>query len=117
MKNKINNKNYQGIRTFYLLLFRLCIPIIKMRITVIFLVTILILFTGFVISSKRIIHPVDSKKIEIRGIYGSPDPFWKKNLRLDQLGVNAVFIHDGSINDSMMKRIKAKGLKALAEFT
>ncbi len=115
MKKKINGKNYQVVRTFYLLLSKLCRPIIEMRITVIVLFTILMLFTGFVIS-KRIIHPMDLKKIEIRGIYGSPDPFWKKNLRLDQLGVNAVFIHDGSINESMMERMKAEGLKVFAEF-
>jgi hypothetical protein len=74
------------------------------------------LFSGFVISNKRIIQPPDSKKMEIRGIYGSPEPFWKKNLRLDQLSVNAVFIHDGSINESMMERAKAEGLKVFAEF-
>ena len=57
-----------------------------------------------------------AKQIEIRGIYGSPEPFWKKNLRLDQLGVNAIFIHSGSINDVMMKRAKAEGMKVFAEF-
>jgi hypothetical protein len=56
------------------------------------------------------------KQIEIRGIYGSPDPFWKINLRLDQLGVNAIFLHSGSINDVMMKRAKAEGMKVFAEF-
>lgn len=57
-----------------------------------------------------------SKQIEIRGIYGSPEPFWKKNIRLDELGVNAIFIHSGSINESMMKRAKDEGLKVFAEF-
>ena len=116
MKNKITGKNNQPARTFYLLLSKLCRPISKMYITVIGLFCILLLFTGFVISNKRTIHPMDSTKIEIRGIYVSPEPFWKKNLRLDQLGVNAVFIHDGAINDSMMKRAKAEGLKVFAEF-
>lgn len=88
----------------------------KTRIIVIVLFTILTVFTGFLISSKKIIHAIDSKKIEIRGIYGSPDAFWKKNLRLDQLGVNAIFIHDGSINESMMKQAKAEGLMVFAEF-
>jgi len=89
---------------------------IKMRITVIFLFTILMLFTGFIIINKRIIPQMDSTKIEIRGIYGSPEPFWKKNIRLYQLGVNAVFIHDGSITDSIMARTKAEGLRVFAEF-
>ena len=57
-----------------------------------------------------------SKQIEIRGIYGSPEPFWKKDLRLDQLGVNAIFLHSGSINEPMMKRAKSEGLKVFAEF-
>ena len=84
-----------------------------MRITILF--TSLILFTGFVIRNKTL-YPIDSKKIEIRGIYGSPDPFWKKNLKLDELGINAIFIHDGSINEKMMQRAKAEGLKVYAEF-
>ncbi len=76
----------------------------------------LLLLTAFVISDKRIIHPATSKQIEIRGIYGSPEPFWKKNIRLDDLGVNAIFIHDGSINESMMEHAKEEGLKVFAEF-
>src|SRR5262245_12487827 len=61
-------------------------------------------------------HSSHSKKIEIRGIYGSPEPFWKKNLILGELGVNAVFMHDASINDSMLKRLKSEGIKIFAEF-
>jgi hypothetical protein len=87
-----------------------------MRITFIVLLTSLVLFIAFVINNERIIHPMVSKKIEIRGIYGSPEPFWKKNLRLDELGVNAIFIHDGSINESIMKRARDEGLKVFAEF-
>ena len=48
----------------------------------ILLFTLVLCFTAFLVSSKKI-HPVDSKKIEIRGIYGSPEPFWKKNLQLN----------------------------------
>ena len=88
----------------------------KMRILVIIRFAILIVVTFFLISSKKFIHPINSKKIEIRGIYGSPDAFWKKNLRLDVLGVNAFFIHDRSINDSMMKQARAEELLVFAEF-
>ena len=77
--------------------------------------SILVVFTGFLSTSERI-DITQSKKIEIRGIYGSPDAFWKKNLRLDELGVNAIFIHDKSINDSMMKRARTEGLMVFAEF-
>jgi hypothetical protein len=55
-----------------------------MRIAVIFLFSTLTLLTGFVISNKKV-YPVNSKKIEIRGIYGNPDPFWKKNLNLSNV--------------------------------
>ena len=56
------------------------------------------------------------REIEIRGIYGSPEPFWKKNIRLDKLGVNAIFVHDGSITETMIKRARAEGAKVFAEF-
>lgn len=54
--------------------------------------------------------------IAIRGIYGSPEPFWKKNLRLNELGVNAIFIHDGAITENIMTRARQEGLKVFAEF-
>ena len=57
-----------------------------------------------------------SKKIEIRGIYGSPEAFWKKNVQVSQLGVNAVFVHSGSIKEEMMTKAKAEGLMVFAEF-
>ena len=68
--------------------------------------------TGF-LSKENQIPP---SKIEIRGIYGSPVPFWKKNIRLDDLGVNAVFLNHGAINEGLMKQAKAEGLKVFAEF-
>ena len=71
------------------------------------------LLPAFIVSNNR---PAGLKEIEIRGIYGSPEPFWKKNLRLDQLGVNAIFIHDNSISEAMMKRAKAEGVRVFAEF-
>ena len=52
----------------------------------------------------------------IKGIYGSPKPFWDKELHLNDLGVNAVFIHSGSINQEIMDRAGAEGLKVFAEF-
>jgi hypothetical protein len=58
----------------------------------------------------------DNKKIEIKGIYGSPDAFWKKGHRLDQLGVNSIFLSGGSLNEKMMKRAGEEKLKIFAEF-
>jgi len=57
-----------------------------------------------------------NKKIEIRGIYGSPDAFWKKGHRLDQLGVNSIFLSGGSLNEKMMTHAREEGLKVFAEF-
>lgn len=59
---------------------------------------------------------IPGSAIETRGIYGSPDIFWKKGYRLSDLGVNAVFMHSGNITDSIVKRVKADGLKIYAEF-
>lgn len=28
----------------------------------------------------------------IRGVYAHPSPIWEKNLRLDELGINAIFV-------------------------
>jgi hypothetical protein len=73
---------------------------------------ITLLLVGFATDDKH----NNTVNIEIRGIYGSPEPFWKNNLRLDQMGVNAVFMHDGAITDSIMKRARAEGVKVFAEF-
>jgi len=80
-----------------------------------FLFASIMLLPGFITSNKRP-NPGNSKKIEIRGIYGSPEPFWKKNTKLNELGVNAAFIHDGAITDSIMKRARVEGVRVFAEF-
>lgn len=58
----------------------------------------------------------DPGKIEIRGIYGSPDPFWNRNISLDQLNVNAIFLNWHSIDTKLMERAKQEGVKVFAEF-
>ena len=57
-----------------------------------------------------------NNKVEIRGIYGHPKPFWEKGIHLPDMGINAIFVHSGSINDEMMQRAEAEGLKVYAEF-
>jgi hypothetical protein len=56
------------------------------------------------------------KKIEICGIYGNPNSFWNKNIRLDEINVNAIFLSGKSINEEMMARAGIEGLKIFAEF-
>lgn len=56
------------------------------------------------------------KNIEITGVYGSPEPFWKKGHKLENLGVNSIFVHSRAITDELMKKAKAGNLKVFAEF-
>lgn len=64
------------------------------------------------ISSCRQQH----KPIEIKGIYGHPKPFWEMGIKLSDLGVNAIFVHSGSISSEMIEQARAEGLKVYAEF-
>ncbi len=56
------------------------------------------------------------KKIEIRGAYSSPDPFWQKGARLDEYGINAIFVHAGSIDTDVIRRCRTEGARVFAEF-
>jgi len=52
----------------------------------------------------------------IKGVYGNPKPLWDKGYKLDELGVNAIFVHSGSINREMIRRARAEGQMVFAEF-
>ena len=54
--------------------------------------------------------------VEIRGVYGSPQPLWEKGYLLNELGVNAIFVHSGSIQPDMIARARSEGVKIFAEF-
>jgi hypothetical protein len=56
------------------------------------------------------------KKIEIRGMYSSPKPFWDQGLRLGEYGVNALFVSGGSITAGLMARAESEGARVFAEF-
>lgn len=84
-----------------------------MRLVPFVLIIAFALTAAFVINNKKVSQ---SKTIEIRGIYGSPEPFWKKNLTLSSLNVNAIFLHHNAITQSMMDRAKGEGIKVFAEF-
>jgi hypothetical protein len=59
----------------------------------------------------------DSKEVnDIRGIYGSPIPFWDQGLELRDLGVNAIFLQSGSLSQEIIDRAKGEGIKIFAEF-
>lgn len=81
----------------------------------IFILTgILFSFPGDSISESLQIK--NSGKIEIRGIYGSPNPFWNKDIRLDHLNVNAIFLNWHIIDAKLMERAMQEGVKVFAEF-
>ncbi len=52
----------------------------------------------------------------IRGAYAHPKAFWDRGARLDEYGVNAVFIHGRSIDQATFDRAKEEGCKVFAEF-
>lgn len=56
------------------------------------------------------------QSVEIRGVYGHPRPLWDKGYKLPELGVNAVFVHGGSIDAEMITRARSEGAKVFAEF-
>ncbi len=53
---------------------------------------------------------------QILGIYGSPQPLWDKGYKLNELGVNAIFVHSGSISHDMISRSRSEGAQVFAEF-
>ena len=52
----------------------------------------------------------------ILGTYAHPKAFWDTGARLDECGVNAVFIHGKSIDEETFERAKSEGCKVFAEF-
>jgi hypothetical protein len=89
---------------------------IKLATGALVIALVAIVITAFDLANQKNFHPTVSKQIEIRGIYGSPEPFWKKNISLNDIGVNAIFLHHESLNAAMMERAQSEGLKVFAEF-
>jgi len=50
------------------------------------------------------------------GAYAHPGAFWERGERLDDFGVNAVFIHSGGLDDDTIQRARAEGCRVFAEF-
>jgi len=69
-----------------------------------------ILFAGLLASSAM------AQYVSHRGVYSDPKPLWAAGARLDELGVNAVFVNGGSLNDALMERAAREGAKVYAEF-
>ena len=56
------------------------------------------------------------KSLNIRAMYGSPKAFWARGAKLSDYGVNAIFVHAGSITSELMERAAAEGARVFAEF-
>jgi hypothetical protein len=54
--------------------------------------------------------------ILIRGAYSHPKAFWEKGARLDEYGVNAIFVHSGGIDEELLARARGEGCRVFAEF-
>jgi hypothetical protein len=52
----------------------------------------------------------------VRGTYSDPSPLWETGAHLDQYGINAVFVHSGSITADLIVRARAEGASVYAEF-
>ena len=52
----------------------------------------------------------------IRGAYSDPKPFWHKGAKLNEYGINAVFVHGRAIDADLIRRARAEGAKVFAEF-
>ncbi len=75
-----------------------------------------LLLAAFCLLSFISCQQKSSETIKIRGVYGNPKPFWDKELNLNNLGVNAIFVHSGSIDHDMIIRARSEGLMVFAEF-
>ena len=52
----------------------------------------------------------------IRGVYGHPKPFWDLGLKLNECGVNAIFVHSGSLDQTTIQRARQESCMVFAEF-
>ena len=52
----------------------------------------------------------------VRGAYSHPGTFWATGARLDEYGIDAVFVHSQSIDAELVSRARAEGAMVFAEF-
>ena len=52
----------------------------------------------------------------ICGVFGHPNGFWQRGFRLGDLGINAVFVSSGDIDQQTIDRTRAEGGQIFAEF-
>ena len=57
-----------------------------------------------------------AQRVDVRGVYSDPRPIWNAGHKLGDLGINAIFVHGGSINQALLDRAAAEGASVYAEF-
>lgn len=76
----------------------------------------LLLIPAFLLVALVPSAPAQSHSVLIRGTYGHPKAFWDTGARLNEYGVNAVFIHGSAVDEATFTRAKSEGCKVFAEF-
>jgi hypothetical protein len=56
------------------------------------------------------------KSLAVRGAYSSPAAFWRAGAKLNDYGINAIFVHGQSITAEMVERATREGAAVYAEF-
>jgi len=56
------------------------------------------------------------QSIQIRGVYGNPQDLWQKGFYLPDMGINAVFIRNSSMNHNIVDRAREEGQMVFVEF-
>jgi hypothetical protein len=59
---------------------------------------------------------ISAADIQIRGTYGGVKTFWQAGHSLADHGVNAVFVGSYGINDELIEKARAEGVKVFSEF-
>lgn len=80
------------------------------------ILTYIVLLICLVLSARSVYGQKPTETPIIKGVYGSPTPFWDKGYTLNDLGVNSIFVHSGSLTPDMIKRAKSEGAMVFAEF-
>jgi len=71
---------------------------------------------AFVLVFVPSVASAQDSRIEVRGAYADPKPFWDKGAKLSDYGVNALFVRSGAIDEKLMERARSEGAKVFAEF-
>lgn len=73
-------------------------------------------FIPVVMAASFVAHHNPVEADTIRGVYGNPKTLWDSATSLRELGINAIFVRSGSIDQDLMDRAESEGIRVFAEF-